>query len=412
MMKRLGIYIHIPFCLSKCRYCGFYSRGGADEGEMGRYAASLADDIKEYGKVYGKIPGRGCNDSGHEDPALDGRDHAGTGCEDSALDGRDCEDPGREDPGYTVDTVFIGGGTPSILPPGAVSSLMDSLRSAFDIEADAEITIESNPKTLTREKLLEYRRAGIDRLSMGLQSFDDGCLRTLGRVHTAEDFLENFRLARECGFDNINIDLMFAIPGHTMEIWEDTLERAVGLSPEHISFYSLQIEEGTPFYEMFRRGEIDQIPDETDRLMYHRAIAVLKEAGYEHYEISNAAKPGRQCRHNLKYWSMEDYLGIGSGASSFVNGVRFAEAPLMEFHENDFDDTAGEFVFTGLRKTRGIRFDEFRALTGRDFWDVFADRRGELARFFAAGQLVETADGLRLSEAGIDISNAIMAVFV
>lgn len=402
MMKRLGIYIHIPFCLSKCRYCGFYSRGGADEGEMGRYAASLADDIKEYGKIYGKIPGRGC-----EDLALDGRDYAGWGCEDSDLDGRDCEDPG-----YMVDTVFIGGGTPSILPPGAVSSLMDSLRSAFDIEADAEITIESNPKTLTREKLLEYRRAGINRLSMGLQSFDDGCLRTLGRVHTAEDFLENFRLARECGFDNINIDLMFAIPGHTMEIWEDTLERAVGLSPEHISFYSLQIEEGTPFYEMFRRGEIDQIPDETDRLMYHRAIAVLKEAGYEHYEISNAAKPGRQCRHNLKYWSMEDYLGIGSGASSFVNGVRFAEAPLMEFHENDFDDTAGEFVFTGLRKTRGIRFDEFRALTGRDFWDVFADRRGELAQFFAAGQLVETAEGLRLSEAGIDISNAIMAVFV
>lgn len=173
-MKRLGIYIHIPFCLSKCRYCGFYSRGGADKGEMDRYAASLADDIKEYGKIYGKIPGRGCNGSGREDPALDGRDHAGLGCEDSDLDGRNhaslgCHGSDREAPEYTVDTVFIGGGTPSILPPGAVSSLMDSLRSAFDIEADAEITIESNPKTLTREKLLEYRRAGINRLSMGLR---------------------------------------------------------------------------------------------------------------------------------------------------------------------------------------------------------------------------------------------------
>lgn len=185
---------------------------------MDRYAASLADDIKEYGKIYGKIPGRGCNGSGREDPALDGRDHAGLGCEDSDLDGRNhaslgCHGSDREAPEYTVDTVFIGGGTPSILPPGAVSSLMDSLRSAFDIEADAEITIESNPKTLTREKLLEYRRAGINRLSMGLQSFDDGCLRTLGRVHTAEDFLENFRLARECGFDNINIDLMIRHTG-------------------------------------------------------------------------------------------------------------------------------------------------------------------------------------------------------
>lgn len=371
MMKHLGIYIHIPFCLSKCRYCGFYSRSGADAAELEGYLASLLDDIAAYGGVYGR--------------------------------------GGRN---FTVDTVFIGGGTPSILRPGAIEAIMEGLGGAFAMAPEAEITIESNPKTLTKDKLSEYRRAGINRLSMGLQSFDEGCLRTLGRVHTAADFLENYQLARACGFDNINIDLMFAIPGHTMEIWEDTLRRAIELSPEHISFYSLQIEEGTPFYDMFLRGEIDQIPDEIDRQMYHRAIALLGEAGYEHYEISNAAKPGRQCRHNLKYWSMEDYLGIGSAASSFVDGIRFAEAPLMEFHENTFDDTAGEFVFTGLRKTCGIRFDDFRALTGREFWDVFGDRRAELAPFLAAGQLVETAEGLRLSEAGIDISNAIMAVFV
>lgn len=370
-MKHLGIYIHIPFCLAKCRYCGFYSRGGADEAEMGEYVKSLIADIAEYGRVYG----------------IGGEDRM-------------------------VDTVFIGGGTPSILPAGAISAIMDSLRSAFHVDPEAEITIESNPKTLTEDKLRQYRRDGINRLSIGLQSFDDGCLAALGRVHTAGDFLDNFRLARACGFDNINIDLMFSIPGHTMKIWEETLRQAIALSPEHISFYSLQIEEGTPFYDMFLAGEIDQIPDETDRQMYHKAVAMLRDAGYEHYEISNAARPGRQCRHNLKYWSMEDYLGIGSAASSFVDGVRFAEAPLMEFHENTFDDTAGEFVFTGLRKTCGIRFDDFRALTGRDFWDVFADRREELAPFFSAGQLVETAGGLALSEAGIDISNAIMAVFV
>jgi len=370
-MKNLGIYIHIPFCLSKCLYCGFYSRGGADSEEQEAYIKSLLDDIAEYGRVYGQR-------------------------------GRD----------YIVDTVFIGGGTPSILPPGAISSVMEKLKDAFSVDPGAEITIESNPKTLTFEKLREYRGAGINRLSIGLQSFDDGCLKKLGRVHTAEDFTENFKLARACGFDNINVDLMFAIPGHREEIWEDTLRRTIALSPEHISFYSLQIEEGTPFYDMFVNDEIDQIPDETDRQMYHRAIAILREAGYEHYEISNAAKPGKECRHNLKYWSMEDYLGIGSAASSFVDGVRFSEAPLMEFHINTKEDDMSEFVFTGLRKTCGISLSEFSRWFGSDFWTVYADRKQELAPYFAAGQLIEEDGMLRLSEQGIDISNGIMAVFV
>ncbi|MGN0659141.1 MAG: radical SAM family heme chaperone HemW [Emergencia sp.] len=367
-MKKLGIYIHIPFCLAKCRYCGFYSRGGASAAEMETYVESLICDIEEYGRIYGD----GCR----------------------------------------VDTVFLGGGTPSILPAGAVSRIMGSLRAAFFVEEDAEITMESNPKTLTEAGLEEYRRSGVNRLSIGVQSLDRGCLERLGRVHTAEDFLENYRLARNCGFDNINVDLMFAVPGHTMEIWMDTLERIIGLSPEHISFYSLQIEEGTPFYDMLRTGEIEEIPDDLDRRMYHRAIAVMKEAGYEHYEISNCAKPGYRCRHNLKYWSMDDYLGIGAAASSFAGGVRFSEAPLMEFHENTLEDTAGEFVFTGLRKTCGIRFDDFRRITGQDFWQYFGSRRGELEEFFKAGQLIETPEGLRLSEKGIDVSNRIMAVFV
>ncbi len=371
MMKKLGIYIHIPFCLAKCRYCGFYSRGGTDLKEQEVYIKSLLDDIAEYGRVYGR--------------------------------------KGRN---YAVDTVFIGGGTPSILPPGAIKTVMESLRQAFDIEQDSEITIESNPKTLTAEKLREYRSTRINRLSMGLQSFDAGCLKMLGRVHTAEDFMENFKLARACGFDNINVDLMFAIPGHREEVWEDTLRRAVALSPEHISFYSLQIEEGTPFYDMFVSGEIDQIPDETDRRMYHRAVQLLTAAGYEHYEISNAAKAGRQCRHNLKYWSMEDYLGIGSAASSFVDGVRFSEAPLMEFHINTKEDDMSEFVFTGLRKTCGISLSEFSRRFGSDFWTVYGDRKKELAPYFAAGQLIEEDGMLRLSEEGIDISNGIMAVFV
>lgn len=329
---------------------------------------SLLSDIEEYGRVYGEE--------------------------------------------YIVDTVFIGGGTPSILPSPYIGEILACIFDCFTVDEDAEISMESNPKTLTYENLLSYRKAGVNRLSIGVQSLNDNCLKALGRVHTAADFKRNFIMAREAGFDNINMDLMFAIPGHTMEVWEETLDEAIALGPEHISFYSLQIEEGTPFYDMYRRGEFDQVPDDIDREMYHRAIAKLKAAGYEHYEISNAAKPGRACRHNLKYWSMEDYLGIGPSASSYMKGVRFAEAPLMEFHENTAEDDMSEFVFTGLRKTCGISFDDFQKRYGRKFWDVFADKREALEPYFAEGQLIETMEGLALSEEGFDISNAIMAIFV
>lgn len=367
-MKKLGIYIHIPFCLAKCPYCGFYSHGGTTDTEREEYVKSLIEDIEEYGKVYGE--------------------------------------------GYLVDTVFIGGGTPSILKPDQTCDIVDAVRAAFNVAEDGEITIESNPKTLSREKLMAYRKAGINRLSIGAQALNDDCLKTLGRVHTVEDFMDNFRMARQCGFDNINVDLMFAIPGHSMEIWEDTLEKVIRLEPEHISFYSLQIEEGTPFYDMFMAGSFDQVSDSMDRAMYHKAISKLKEAGYEHYEISNASKPGRECRHNLKYWSMDEYLGIGMGASSYVDGVRFAEAPVLEYHENTFMDDASEFVFTGLRKTRGISMSEFEDRFGKSLWQVFGDRKEGLAEFFESGRLIEEDGRLYLSEAGIDISNAIMAEFV
>ena len=366
-ISKLGIYIHIPFCLSKCKYCGFYSHGGASEAEQREYVESLFDDIEEYGRVYGEE--------------------------------------------YFVDTIFIGGGTPSILPSSYIGEILDCIRACFNVEEDAEISMESNPKTLTYQKLVDYRKAGVNRLSIGVQSLNDDCLKALGRAHTVADFKRNFIMAREAGFDNINMDLMFAIPGHTLEIWEETLDEAIELGPEHISFYSLQIEEGTPFYDMYRKGEFDQVPDDIDREMYHLAISKLKAAGYEHYEISNASKSGKPCRHNLKYWSMEDYLGIGSAASSYMQGVRFVEAPAMEFHQNDFDDETSEFVFTGLRKTCGIRFDDFEKRYGRKFWDVFGDRRNQLEEYFEAGQLIETEEGLRLSEEGFDISNAIMAVF-
>ena len=313
---------------------------------------------------------------------------------------------------YLVDTVFIGGGTPTILPAVFVGMILDKLRECFVLAADAEITIESNPKTLTEEKLAAFQTYGVNRLSIGVQSFDDRILKTLGRAHSAEDAVESIVLAKECGFSNINLDLMFAVPGHTMECWVDTLKQAIALAPAHISFYSLQIEEGTPFYDRFMAGEITEISDFEDRRMYHKAIAMLKAAGYAQYEISNAAKPGKACRHNLKYWSMEDYLGIGESASSYLQGVRFTEAPVPEFHVNSREDDMSEFVFTGLRKTCGIKLAEFSHRFGADFWTVYADRRSELAAFLENGQLLETCGRLQLSEDGIDISNRIMAVFV
>lgn len=367
-MKKLGIYIHIPFCLSKCLYCGFYSHGGSSLAEQEAYIEELLADIAAYGREYADR--------------------------------------------YTVDTVFIGGGTPSILPAAFIGRVLTAVRTAFMVAPDAEITIESNPKTLTLDKLQSYRDYGINRLSIGVQSLDDGILQKLGRPHNAADAVESFQLARVCGFENINLDLMFSVPGHTMEIWEKTLQQVAALGPEHISFYSLQIEEGTPFYDLFAAGKIDQIPDELDRQMYHRAIAMLREAGYDHYEISNAAKPDRACRHNLKYWSLEDYLGIGSAASSYMEGVRFTEGPFPEFHQNTPDDDMSEFVFTGLRKTCGIDLTEFADRFCQDFWQVYADRKEELQPFLESGALIEENGKLWLSEKGLDISNTIMAVFV
>lgn len=366
--KKLGIYVHIPFCVSKCKYCGFYSQGGKDAGEQEKYIEELLCDIEEYGRTYGDK--------------------------------------------YSVDTIFIGGGTPSILHEDLIVKIMETLRDSFQVEEDAEITIESNPKTLTKSKLLAYRNAGINRLSIGTQSLDNDVLKTLGRIHSADDFVENYNLARECGFDNINVDLMFSVPGCTEEVFEDTVRKVIELGPEHVSFYSLQLEEGTPFFESFMRGEFREVDDVTDRKMYHRAIRLLKEAGYEHYEISNASKPGYSCKHNLKYWSMEDYLGIGANASSFMEGVRFAEAPAMEFYENELEDSMSEFVFTGLRKASGISLSEFRSRFERELWDVYAEARVNLDEYFERGLLIEDGDTLRLSEYGFDISNTIMAEFV
>lgn len=391
---KLGIYIHIPFCVCKCRYCGFLSLENADEDIQSRYVRALTDEIRLYGSLYGNE--------------------------------------------YIVDTVFIGGGTPSVMEPEYIERIMNVARECFDIADSAEITIETNPGTLNRHKLAAYRECGINRLSIGVQSMNDDILRTLGRIHSVREFEENFALARELGFDNINTDLMFAVPGHTERIWRETLEKILELSPEHISFYSLQIEEGTPFAKMYADGTLEEIPDDTDRKMYRTAAELLTMRGYEHYEISNAARPGFMSRHNLKYWTMQEYLGLGLGAASYFKGRRFQNTAGMEryirasgqsiladgcsclrlsgctdeFHINTDFDNASEFVFTGLRKASGINLDEFRRFTGRNLFEVFPEAQSNIAEWKAAGLAEYDGKVFKLTYDGIDISNDILSEFV
>lgn len=370
--KKLGIYIHVPFCESKCNYCAFYSK------PLGELCGISKAEKFYVQNLIGKIISNGA----------------------------------RYRKKYIVDSIFMGGGTPSVLSAEEVAAILGAINENFTVSSDAEITIETNPGSLTGAKLRKYRSFGINRISIGAQSFDDEILEILGRTHKNEDFLEKYYLARKAGFDNINVDLMFSVPGQSMSKWAETIDEVVKLSPEHISFYSLQIEEGTPFYDEYLNGSLDFVTEENDRAMYHKALEVFGKAGYEHYEISNVAKPGFQCRHNLKYWSFEDYLGMGETASSFMEGVRFTEKPREEYHVNDFEDSMGEFMFTGLRKVSGISKSEFKTRFGKGLWEVYGKRKHFLEEFFEKGQLVEEDDILRITEKGFDISNNIMAVFV
>lgn len=328
----MELYLHMPFCVRKCAYCDFLSFP-TDQETQNLYTRRLREDIDAMGKKYGDIP---------------------------------------------VDTIFIGGGTPSVPDSALIVGIMEHVRKAFHVAEGAEISMEANPGTVTREKLTDYRRAGINRLSFGLQSANDRELKLLGRIHTWAEFLESFHLARECGFTNINIDLMSALPGQTRESWKDTLKRVTDLNPEHISAYSLIIEDGTPFGEKYGSEEGRKLlPDEdSEREMYHETKRFLRDCGYERYEISNYAKPGRACRHNIGYWTGLPYLGLGLGASSYMDGCRFAvnsdmkqyleEKPGMftDVEKLTKKDMEEEFFYVGLRMTAGVSLPEFERRFG------------------------------------------------
>lgn len=390
----LGIYIHIPFCVCRCRYCGFLSFADTVDYLQRQYIDSLINEIRLYGSLY----------------------------------------KGE----YIADTVFIGGGTPSVIDKSYIGDILTAVGESFELTADCEITIETNPGTLDKDKLASYKDYGINRLSIGAQSMNDNILKSLGRIHCAKEFQDNFALARESGFDNINIDLMFAVPGHTLEIWRDTLQKSLLLQPEHISFYSLQIEEGTPFADMYEAGILQEVDDDTDRKMYKTAVDLLSAGGYMHYEISNASKPGYMSRHNLKYWNMNEYIGLGAGASSYIKGRRFQNTDnldeyirlsrqscfagqfdcfktagsVAEFHHNTEFDQASEFVFTGLRKLQGINIDDFKNFVGRDFFDVFPEAENNINKWMSSGFAEFDGRNLRLTYEGINISNDILSEFV
>ncbi len=420
----LELYIHIPFCVRKCNYCDFLSFHAGKE-VMERYVRALEEEIRRTGEtVYGQNgrPGETVyGQNGRPEETVYGQN----GRPEEAVYGRAGGGKTEVRPGSApkISTVFVGGGTPSVLEPEQIRSLFSCLRESFLLEADAEISMEANPGTLNREKLSACREAGINRLSLGLQSADDGLLQTLGRIHTWEQFLYNYQDARQAGFRNINIDLMSSLPGQSLENYVKTLETVTALEPEHISSYSLILEEGTPFFasEEIRR----QLPDEnTDREMYEKTKEILHEKGYERYEISNYAKPGFACRHNLGYWDEVPYLGLGLGASSYYKNARFSnETDIRTYMENPFVPFLGrndyeccdeksrmeDYMIFGLRKMAGVSLSRFEKEFGTAAEEIYG---GVIDRYVGMGLLVLEGDRLRLTDAGIDVSNRIFEDFL
>ena len=377
-MESIGLYIHIPFCRQKCLYCDFPSWAGK-EGQMQAYVDALTAEIQAQGKRYAN----------------------------------------RE-----VISVFFGGGTPTALEIPMLAQLMRAVSESFRGAADAEITTEANPGTLSFEMAAALKKMGFNRLSMGVQAWQNSILRSLGRIHTIEEFLENYHAVRQAGFENVNVDLMFALPGQTMAEWQETLRHIVALKPEHISAYSLILEEGTPFCESYREGELHPVSEETDREMYHWAVDYLAEQGYRQYEISNFARAGRQSRHNCIYWRAEEYLGLGLGAHSYMDGVRFhngydlqayisAEGNPLRLREDaerlTEADALAEFMFLGLRLTEGVSFARFRQRFGKEMDAVYGKELRELTEL---GLLVREKDGVRLSRRGVDVSNFVFERFL
>lgn len=378
-----SLYIHIPFCLKKCLYCDFNSMADSSV-TLEEYAGAV---LKEMALRAERLPGP-----------------------------------------VTAPTLYFGGGTPSLMAPDLVARLIDACRRLFGLVHDAEVTLEANPGTLTFEKLRRYRQAGINRLSLGVQSFNDRYLSLLGRVHTSREASDAFVMGREAGFDNVGIDLIHSLPGESLTDWLDDLDRAVRLGPEHISAYGLTIEEGTPFHALEKNGELCLPTEDESARMFRQTMEFLAEKGYEQYEISNFSRPGFRSRHNRVYWRRGNYLGFGAGAHSFLTLSRFGTrwrnslspdayrasigSAVLPEEEAVFlteRDAMAEFFFLGLRMMEGVDLGQFYeefSVAPDDVWP------GVIPRLVARGLLQSFAGRLRLTEQGIILSNRVFLEFL
>lgn len=367
--------MHIPFCRQKCNYCDFVSFPAEPEDPQRHrlYITALEQELDALADRFGDQ--------------------------------------------YQVDTVYIGGGTPTVLGADQIDRVVRAIFRRFSpVGRDRlELTIEANPESIGELQCRRIRECGFNRVSLGVQSLNDEMLRGLGRIHDSRMARESFDRIRRTVTENINVDLMFGIPGQTPEIWRDTLEQVLDWRPAHLSFYSLQLEEGTPFYQRYRAGAMDLPSWDINREMYHAALDLLARRGYEHYEVSSAALPGFQCRHNLKYWTMEDYLGLGLAAHSYLDGVRYENTPEWDLYTAgsflksaepwDLSDRMGDYLFTELRRIRGFRLADFSGRFGVDFQEEYGAAAEELMR---EGLLECSGGGLRLTERGLDQTNIVL----
>lgn len=376
-MDKISLYIHIPFCAQKCLYCDFPSFARKDHLRKA-YIEALNKEIISLREKHNNLE---------------------------------------------INTIFIGGGTPSVLEANELECLLKEV-AKLNMAKDIEYSMECNPGNLTEEKLEVMKKYGVNRISMGLQAKQDNLLRGLGRIHNYKTFKENFLLAKKVGFNNINVDLMFGLPNQSLNEWEETLREIISLEPAHISAYSLIIEEGTAFYNLYENDKLKLPTEEEERKMYHLAKKILEENGFNQYEISNYAKEGKECRHNLAYWNMDNWIGVGSAAASYINGKRIKNISSVEEYINSIkdkgeaveeiinnskNDNMEEFMFMGLRKINGIDENEFKNRFSMNINDVYGEI---LNKYIGEGLLIRESGRSFLSEKGIEISNVIMADFL
>lgn len=373
-MKVISLYIHIPFCKQKCFYCDFPSYSGKERFKED-YVDALIEEIEKRAR------------------------------------------------GYIIKTIFIGGGTPSYLEVNQIEKLLLAINK-LNLHKDIEFSMECNPGVLFKEKLIAMKNGGVNRISFGLQSTKDSLLKEVGRIHSYEEFLDNFKLARELGFKNINVDIMYGLPNQTVEDWKDTLETICSIKPEHISAYSLIIEEGTVFYNLYEKGLLKLPTEEMEREMDKLTKGVLKDHGYHQYEISNYSLDGKECEHNKVYWQLKDYIGLGTAASSYIDGTRIKNIDNIEeyiskinsgievYEEkyiNSEEDEIEEFIFMGLRMNKGISIKEFEERFNMSVESIYEK---VLEKNIKNGFLKKENGRIYLTSIGMDFSNNVMAEFI